>query len=141
MYCLRRRELIVLSAAEQFSSRLPQINSCMFNMAFARLMRREELIQSEVAQEQTFLPSFFFFFVSPPSFCHPQSVGEFSRKLVVGLRSCHPSTPKTLHASSFIGGRSSCPVSGTVTPEHSAAAKHLAPSPTVQMKNKHNLPL
>lgn len=47
---------------------------------------------------------------------------------------------KILHASSFICGCSSCPVSSTVTPEHSAAAKHLAPSPTVQMKNKHNLP-
>lgn len=57
-----------------------------------------------------------------------------------GRRSRGAPLSKIFHASSFIGGCSSCPVSSTVTPEHSAAAKHLAPSPTVQMKNKHNLP-
>lgn len=57
-----------------------------------------------------------------------------------GRRSRGAPLSKIFHASSFICGCSSCPVSSTVTPEHSAAAKHLAPSPTVQMKNKHNLP-
>ncbi|TNN72800.1 hypothetical protein EYF80_016911 [Liparis tanakae] len=64
----------------------------------------------------------------------------FSGGILEGAGRGVPLFPKILHASSLICGCSSCPVTGTVTPEHSAAAKHLAPSPTVQMKNKHNLP-
>lgn len=126
----RGHELILLSKAT-IAPLLPQINSCIFNMAFPRLIKKQELlIPARSDSKRKFLP--------PPPITgrRRRRRGVFLGEQVVGC----PLFPKssTPHPSSR--GCSSCPVTGTVTPEHSAAAKHLAPSPTVQMKNKHNLP-
>lgn len=99
-----------------------QFNSCIFNVALTGWEADSSRDGLEKKKERKLFPPLIHWVYS------------------WGRRSRGAPLSKIFHASSFICGCSSCPVSGTVTPEHSAATKHLAPSPTVQMKNKHNLP-